>query len=65
MSIVGPRPLLVKYLLLYNEEQKRRHEVRPGLSGYAQIHGRNSIICFAFSIANVNLPNVFTEFFII
>lgn len=44
MSIVGPRPLLVKYLLLYNEEQKRRHEVRPGLSGYAQIHGRNSIL---------------------
>lgn len=43
MSIVGPRPLLVKYLPLYNEEQKRRHEVRPGLSGYAQIHGRNSI----------------------
>lgn len=43
MSIVGPRPLLVKYLPLYNEEQKRRHEVRPGLSGYAQAYGRNSL----------------------
>ena len=43
MSIVGPRPLLVKYLPLYNDFQKRRHEVRPGLTGYAQINGRNSI----------------------
>ena len=43
MSIVGPRPLLVKYLPLYNEEQKHRHDVRPGLTGYAQVHGRNSI----------------------
>ena len=43
MSIVGPRPLLVKYLELYNEHQKRRHEVRPGLSGNAQINGRNDI----------------------
>lgn len=42
MAIVGPRPLLVKYLPLYNDFQKRRHEVRPGLTGYAQIHGRNS-----------------------
>lgn len=43
MSIVGPRPLLVKYLPLYNDEQKHRHDVRPGLTGYAQINGRNAI----------------------
>lgn len=43
MSIIGPRPLLVGYLDLYNENQKKRHEVRPGLSGYAQINGRNAI----------------------
>ena len=43
MSIIGPRPLLVKYLPLYNEEQKHRHDVRPGLTGYAQAHGRNAL----------------------
>jgi len=43
MSLVGPRPLLVDYLPIYNERQKRRHEVKPGLTGWAQINGRNAI----------------------
>lgn len=43
MSLVGPRPLLMEYLPLYNEQQMRRHEVRPGITGWAQVNGRNAI----------------------
>lgn len=57
MSVIGPRPLLVKYLPYYSEEQRHRHDVRPGLSGYAQAHGRNGISWndkFAMDVEYVN-----------
>lgn len=67
MSLVGPRPLLVEYLPLYNEEQKKRHDIRPGLTGLAQINGRNAInweqkfeydICYTKNISFVRDWNI-------
>ena len=64
MSLVGPRPLLVKYLPLYNEEQKKRHNVRPGLTGWAQVNGRNAITWeerFALDVWYVDHISFFTD----
>ena len=57
MSLIGPRPLLIEYLPFYNSEQKKRHQVNPGITGWAQVNGRNSISWhekFNFDIYYVN-----------
>lgn len=64
MAIIGPRPLLVKYLVLYNEEQMRRHEVRPGLTGWAQVNGRNDTTWekrFQYDVEYVDKLNIFFD----
>ena len=64
MSLIGPRPLLVQYLPLYSKEQARRHEVRPGISGWAQCHGRNAISWtekFKFDVWYVDHVSLMTD----
>ncbi len=64
MALIGPRPLLVKYLPLYSPEQMRRHEVRPGISGWAQCHGRNTISWkqkFEYDVWYVDHVSIWTD----
>lgn len=64
MSLVGPRPLLMEYLPLYSSEQLRRHEVRPGITGWAQVHGRNAISWeekFAFDVWYVDNQSLWLD----
>jgi lipopolysaccharide/colanic/teichoic acid biosynthesis glycosyltransferase len=64
MSLIGPRPLLPEYLPLYNEFQKRRHEVKPGLTGWAQVNGRNAISWrekFELDVWYVNNQSMFLD----
>ncbi len=68
MSLIGPRPLLVEYLPLYNTEQNRRHEVRPGITGWAQVNGRNAISWedkFKFDVWYVNNISIIVDLKII
>lgn len=65
MSLIGPRPLLVKYLPLYNEFQRHRHDVRPGLTGWAQVNGRNAITWeqrFEYDVYYVNHISFWMDF---